>query len=73
MTTKHDLTIAVKRAYDAAAAGDGCRVLVDRIWPRGVSKEHAAIDAWVKEVAPSTSLRKWFGHVPGKWTEFKRR
>lgn len=73
MTTKHNLTIAVKRAYEPAAAGDGCRVLVDRIWPRGVSKEDAAVDAWVKEVGPSTALRKWFGHEPAKWPEFKRR
>ena len=72
MTTR-SLRIAVKRAYEAPTAMDGCRVLVDRIWPRGVTKEDAAIDAWVKEVAPSTSLRKWFGHDPAKWAEFKQR
>lgn len=72
MTTR-SLRIAVKRAYDAPTVGDGCRVLVDRIWPRGITRKDAAIDAWVKEVAPSTSLRKWFGHDPAKWAEFKQR
>jgi len=68
-----DLKITVKRAYEAAAASDGCRVLVDRLWPRGVAKEDLAIDAWVKEAAPSTALRKWFGKDPTKWVEFKQR
>lgn len=65
--------IALKRAYDAAAAGDGRRVLVERLWPRGVKKETLKLDAWDKEVAPSTELRKWFSHDPEKWPEFQRR
>lgn len=63
----------VKRIYETPAESDGYRVLVDRVWPRGVSKEAAAIDLWLKEVAPSTPLRKWFAHDPARWTEFKRR
>jgi uncharacterized protein YeaO (DUF488 family) len=66
-------TIAVKRAYDAAARGDGARILVDRLWPRGIKKENLKLHAWVKELAPSTELRKWFGHDPDKWSEFRRR
>lgn len=62
--------LEIKRVYDAAQTEDGYRVLVDRIWPRGVSKEKAAIDEWLKEVAPSTELRKWFGHEPAKYPEF---
>jgi uncharacterized protein YeaO (DUF488 family) len=68
---KHD--IEVKRVYAAAGKDDGARVLVDRVWPRGVSKAKAKADGWLKEVAPSTKLRKWFGHDPAKWTEFKKR
>jgi uncharacterized protein YeaO (DUF488 family) len=63
----------VKRVYDAPADDDGVRVLVDRVWPRGLSKEKARIDHWLKEVAPSTALREWFGHDPARWTEFRRR
>ena len=63
----------MKRAYEEPHQGDGYRVLVDRLWPRGVSKANAKIDLWLKEVAPSTELRKWFAHDPEKWTEFKRR
>ncbi|MEI8194366.1 MAG: DUF488 domain-containing protein [Phycisphaerae bacterium] len=63
----------LKRAYDPVAAADGYRVLVERLWPRGVTKEKAAIDLWLKEVAPSTELRQWFGHDPKKWPEFQRR
>jgi uncharacterized protein YeaO (DUF488 family) len=63
----------VKRAYEPPAKSDGYRVLVDRIWPRGVTKDDLKIDAWLKDVAPSTALRKWFGHDPNKWDEFKRR
>ncbi len=63
--------IHVKRVYDAPAASDGRRVLVDRIWPRGVSKDEAKLDLWLKEVAPSTELRTWFGHDPAKWAEFR--
>jgi uncharacterized protein YeaO (DUF488 family) len=67
------MAIRLKRAYDKPARGDGFRVLVDRVWPRGVSKADLKIDQWLKTVAPSTELRKWFGHDPAKWKEFKRR
>lgn len=63
----------IKRAYEKPARGDGVRVLVDRLWPRGVSKTEAKIDRWLKEIAPSTELRKWFGHDPARWAEFRRR
>jgi len=63
----------VKRAYEAAAKGDGKRYLVDRVWPRGLRKDAIAIDAWLKELGPSTELRKWFGHEPARWGEFKKR
>ena len=63
----------VKRIYEPAAHEDGVRVLVDRVWPRGVSKSKARIDTWMKEIGPSTELRKWFGHDPARWTEFRRR
>jgi uncharacterized protein YeaO (DUF488 family) len=66
-------TLMLKRAYAPAEPGDGQRVLVDRIWPRGVSKSEAHIDLWIKAVAPSTTLRKWFGHDPARWTEFRVR
>ena len=62
-----------KRAYEAPAREDGLRVLVERLWPRGVRKERAALDLWLKDVAPSPELRKWFGHDPAKWDEFRRR
>lgn len=65
--------IRLKRAYDEPSARDGLRVLVERLWPRGVRKDVAAIDLWLKELAPSTALRKWFGHDPEKWTEFQKR
>lgn len=65
--------IKLKRAYEPAAATDGTRVLADRLWPRGVSKKKAALDRWIKEIAPSTNLRKWFGHDPARWDEFRRR
>jgi uncharacterized protein YeaO (DUF488 family) len=65
--------VSLKRAYEAPAKGDGQRVLVDRIWPRGVSKTEARIDVWLKDVAPSTELRKWFGHKPERWAEFRTR
>ncbi|BCG89629.1 hypothetical protein MesoLj113c_57390 [Mesorhizobium sp. 113-3-9] len=65
--------IAVKRIYEAPDEADGQRVLVDRIWPRGVSKEHAALALWLKEIAPSDELRKWFGHEPARWAEFRER
>lgn len=65
--------VNIKRAYEDPARSDGKRILVDRIWPRGVSKEDAGIDVWLKEVAPSTELRKWFGHDARRWKEFRRR
>src|SRR5487761_789740 len=61
------------RAYDPPSPRDGTRVLVDRIWPRGVRKAEARIDVWLKDVAPSTTLRQWFGHDPARWSEFRRR
>jgi uncharacterized protein YeaO (DUF488 family) len=65
--------VRLKRAYEPAAADDGTRILIDRLWPRGISKERAAIDQWMKDIAPSTQLRKWFGHDPARWEEFRRR
>jgi uncharacterized protein YeaO (DUF488 family) len=65
--------VRIKRIYDEPARTDGVRVLVDRLWPRGVRKEKAGLDEWQREVAPSTSLRKWFGHDPNRWQEFRRR
>ncbi len=65
--------VILKRAYEVASPDDGRRVLVDRLWPRGVSKEKAAIDLWLKEIAPTTALRQWFGHDPALWEEFQRR
>jgi uncharacterized protein YeaO (DUF488 family) len=67
------LNIRLKRAYEPPAAEDGLRVLVDRLWPRGLAKPEAAIDRWLKEVAPSGELRRWFGHDPRKWDEFRRK
>lgn len=65
--------IKLKRAYDSPSPDDGFRVLVERLWPRGVSKEEAALDIWLKDVAPSPELRTWFGHQPQKWYEFRER
>jgi uncharacterized protein YeaO (DUF488 family) len=65
--------IRIKRTYDAPARGDGRRILVERLWPRGMKKEAVAADAWLKDVAPSTALRKWFGHRLERWGEFRRR
>ena len=65
--------IKLKRAYDAAAASDGDRFLVERLWPRGIRKTRLPLTAWLKEVAPSAELRRWFGHDPQKWSEFRRR
>lgn len=65
--------IQLKRVYEKASRKDGVRILVDRLWPRGLSKERAAVKHWLKDVAPSTELRKWFGHDPEKWQEFQRR
>ncbi|CAH8772593.1 DUF488 domain-containing protein [Paenibacillus dendritiformis] len=66
-------TFKTKRIYEQADRSDGIRVLVDRIWPRGVSKEHAHLTAWMKDIAPSAELRKWFNHIPSKFPEFQRR
>ena len=65
------LHLKLKRVYDAAGADDGCRILVDRLWPRGVKKEAVHIDLWLKEAAPSPELRKWFNHDPDKWEPFR--
>ena len=65
--------ITLKRAYAPPAADDGCRVLVDRLWPRGLTREQLRLELWLKEVAPSTALRQWFGHEPSRWTEFQKR
>jgi uncharacterized protein YeaO (DUF488 family) len=65
--------IKIKRVYESSSEEDGFRILVDRLWPRGLSKESAQIDAWLKDIAPSDSLRKWFSHDPKKWIEFKKR
>ena len=67
------MSVMLKRAYEAPAAADGKRILVDRLWPRGLAKARAGIDLWLKEAAPSTELRKWFAHDPEKWAEFKQR
>ena len=75
-TTKYDKrteAIQVKRAYDPPAQGDGVRVLVDRLWPRGLTKTAAAVDLWLKDLAPSVTLRRWFNHDPSRWPEFTER
>ena len=66
------MQIRLKRVYETASSDDGVRILVDRLWPRGLSKERAKIDRWLREVAPSNALRRWFNHQPEKWAEFKR-
>ncbi|KAA0208399.1 MAG: DUF488 domain-containing protein [Ignavibacteriaceae bacterium] len=66
-------TIKLKRIYDKPERSDGFRILVDKLWPRGISKDNAKLDLWLKEIAPSNELRKWFGHDPAKWTEFQSR
>ena len=70
---KQGSMITLKRVYDEPEPGDGTRVLVDRLWPRGLSKERAHVDLWLKEIAPSSQLRTWFGHDPEKFAEFRRR
>ena len=67
------MDVRLKRAYEAESADDGYRVLVDRLWPRGVSKKQAQLDQWEKDLAPSSKLREWFGHDPGRFPEFRRR
>lgn len=65
--------VRLKRAYENPSAEDGMRILIDRLWPRGVAKANAAIDLWAKDISPSTALRRWFGHDPARWEEFRRR
>jgi uncharacterized protein YeaO (DUF488 family) len=67
------MNIKIKRVYEKPDKEDGRRILVDRLWPRGMTKEKASVDLWLKDIAPSTELRKWFGHDPSKWEEFKTR
>lgn len=67
------MNISLKRAYEPAAKSDGVRILVDRLWPRGVTKARAEIDRWLKEVAPSTELRQWFAHAPERWAAFQEK
>lgn len=67
------MDIQIRRAYEPPARDDGYRILVDRVWPRGVSKAHLDLDEWQREIAPSTRLRQWFGHDPGRWNEFQKR
>ena len=67
------MSIAVKRVYEPAAKSDGYRVLVDRVWPRGLKKEDAALDIWARDLAPSSALRQWFGHDPAHWEGFRHR
>lgn len=67
------MSIKLKRAYEKPGPEDGFRILVERLWPRGLSKEDAELDAWMKDVAPSNELRKWYNHDPAKWAEFKKR
>jgi len=67
------LRVEIKRVYEDAGRADGTRILVDRLWPRGLSRERARVDLWLKDIAPSTALRKWFSHDPSKWTEFQAR
>lgn len=67
------MSIRLKRVYEPPTPRDGVRVLVERLWPRGLSKDKARVDRWIKDIAPSTELRRWFGHDPAKWEAFKRR
>jgi uncharacterized protein YeaO (DUF488 family) len=65
--------VKIKRVYDEASPDDGSRILIDRLWPRGIKKDEAKIDEWIKDIAPSNELRKWFAHDPSKWQEFRKR
>jgi uncharacterized protein YeaO (DUF488 family) len=67
------MAVKLKRVYLKPEKSDGCRVLVDRLWPRGLSKQKAKVDHWLRDIAPSTALRRWYGHEPRRWVEFKRR
>lgn len=71
--TSEAQAVTLKRVYEAPDAGDGTRVLVERLWPRGLSKERARVDVWLKDIAPSGELRKWYGHDPARFAEFRRR
>ena len=73
MTAFPPANLQLKRAYEPAAPSDGTRILVDRLWPRGISKERADLAEWMKDIAPSTALREWFGHDPARWDEFQSR
>ena len=73
MSTRPTLAIEIKRVYEPAVRTDGYRVLVDGLWPRGMAKDNARIDEWLKEVAPSAELRRWFGHYANRWPEFRKR
>jgi len=68
-----DVGVRIKRIYEPRTPDDGARILVDRLWPRGISKARAGLDLWLKDVAPSAGLREWFGHSPDRWTEFQHR
>lgn len=72
-TRRHKMKIKIKRVYEKPDKKDGMRILVDRLWPRGLTKEKASVDLWLKDIAPSTELRKWFDHDPVKWKEFRKR
>jgi len=67
------MDLKIKRVYEKPSTGDGFRILLDRLWPRGLTKEKASVNLWMKDLAPSTELRKWFGHDPNKWEEFQKR
>ena len=67
------VNVQIKRVYEEPSTNDGKRILIDRLWPRGLTKEKAKVDLWLKDIAPSTELRQWFGHDPSKWNEFKKR
>jgi uncharacterized protein YeaO (DUF488 family) len=67
------MTVQLKRIYEEKSEADGCRILVDRLWPRGIRKDAAEMDLWLRDIAPSPGLRRWFGHDPRKWVEFRRR
>lgn len=67
------MTIQIKRVYEPSQGSDGKRILIDRLWPRGLTKEKANVNLWLKDIAPTTELRKWFGHDPAKWNAFKKR
>jgi uncharacterized protein YeaO (DUF488 family) len=73
LSDKEAAVLEIKRVYEAPGAEDGARFLVERLWPRGMKKENLKMDAWLREVAPSEELRRWFGHDPAKWVEFQRR